>query len=486
MKHVALLAHLSLVIAMLAVLSTCGGDPPSDPGGNDGPQRGSIALTVTSSGQDVPAGYTVVLDGTNSQAVDSNGSVSFADLLAGNYSLELTEVPENCQVAGDNPVSVAVEAGSASPVAMNVECTALVGALEVTVTSTGEDIPDGYELILDGSPPQPMTANGSVSLTDLAVGVHTIELVTVPANCTVMTENPVSMTVIADEIAAAEFSVICSRILRSQLVFTRIEGGIVAICAINLDGTGFAQLADESIASDVSSDGTKILFTSPAPPGSTGNALWQMSADGSNAIQLTPETGSYRGARWSPDGSKIAYAHNVGGDFEIWVMNADGSGPVQLTNNEGPSDMSPSWSPDGSRIAFTTTRDGNREIYTMDADGANPMRLTNNLVDDMEPDWSPDGSMIVFAANRGPDILEIWVMNADGSNAVQLTDGLSVESGIEPSPAWSPDGTRIAFTAELNDNVSTNIGVMNADGSGILQLTAGHRDYSPLWRLQVP
>ena len=32
-------------------------------------------------------------------------------------------------------------------------------------------------------------------------------------------------------------------------------------------------------------------------------------------------------------------------------------------------DRSPAWSPDGSRIAFASDRDGDWDIYVMDADG---------------------------------------------------------------------------------------------------------------------
>ena len=41
-------------------------------------------------------------------------------------------------------------------------------------------------------------------------------------------------------------------------------------------------------------------------------------------------------------GSKIVFASNRDGNFEIYVMNADGSGQTRLTNNAN-SDASPSF-----------------------------------------------------------------------------------------------------------------------------------------------
>src|SRR5439155_25200267 len=53
-----------------------------------------------------------------------------------------------------------------------------------------------------------------------------------------------------------------------------------------------------------------------------------------------------------------------GGGSHIYVMNADGTGRKSLT--AGPADdFSPTWSPDRSKIAFATDRDGDYEIYVM-------------------------------------------------------------------------------------------------------------------------
>jgi Tol biopolymer transport system component len=59
-----------------------------------------------------------------------------------------------------------------------------------------------------------------------------------------------------------------------------------------------------------SPDGTKIAFASQ-PIGELGN-IWVMSADGSSIRQLTTE-GTLEWFSWSPDGREIAYvAHNYG------------------------------------------------------------------------------------------------------------------------------------------------------------------------------
>src|SRR6476619_6990587 len=83
--------------------------------------------------------------------------------------------------------------------------------------------------------------------------------------------------------------------------------------------------------------------------------IFSMNGDGSGLVQLTENESNDGGADWSPDGTRIVWAHtpdDTQNDIDIWVMNADGSGQTQLTSDQIP-DWEPAWSPDGTKIAFT-------------------------------------------------------------------------------------------------------------------------------------
>jgi Tol biopolymer transport system component len=228
-------------------------------------------------------------------------------------------------------------------------------------------------------------------------------------------------------------------------------------------GNPVSAVDSESVSSD-----SKIAFASDRD----GNyEVYVMDADGSNQTRLTSNSAYDSYPSWSPDGLKITFASDRDGNREIYVMNADGSDQTQLTSNGV--GTHPSWSPDGSKIAFTSERDGNREVYVMDPDGADQTRLTT--AGGTHPSWSLDGSKIAFMSERS---FEIYVMDADSSNQTQLTSN----GAYDETPSWSPDGSKIAFASDRDG--SFEIYMMDADGSNQTRLTSNTAyDFDPSWSL---
>jgi hypothetical protein len=84
------------------------------------------------------------------------------------------------------------------------------GEIEVTVTSVGVSFdPDGYEVDLDDERKQPVAGNGTTTFTSVLEGTHSLRLEDVDGGCTVESENPLTVEVIAGQSTAASFSVEC-------------------------------------------------------------------------------------------------------------------------------------------------------------------------------------------------------------------------------------------------------------------------------------
>jgi TolB protein len=243
------------------------------------------------------------------------------------------------------------------------------------------------------------------------------------------------------------------------------------IVVMNVDGSRQRLLTRRAFYSDPvwSPDGNKVAFVR-----SRGNntEVYVANADGSgrrrlaHAVSYVPNPYGVNKGRspspaWSPDGQRIAFMSNRGGNEDIFVVNVDGAGMVNVTQSRG-TDRTPVWSPDGRRIAFRSDRDGNGEVYAMNADGSGLQRLTRNPASDGGPVWSPDGRKILFERFRHGNS-DIWVMNRDGSGQRNLTpDVRPARIARDSSPAWSPAGRLIAFVSE-RDN-TRKVYVMTAAG----------------------
>jgi len=227
----------------------------------------------------------------------------------------------------------------------------------------------------------------------------------------------------------------------------------------------------------------------------------------------------------APDGSRLAFASNRTGTFNIDLLDLGkrANGVAQLTQG-AKDDRYPSWSADSKKIVFNSKRTGNGDIYELNAAGdAGNLQLTDKeeveeyaslaprgeglllavgpkklvkVHPDMsvvlmtkaggryegkplgkgdEPRFSPDGKKIVFTSRRTKNN-DIWIMNADGSLPTQLT----TDSKNDENPSFSPDGKSIVFSSNRTGNY--DIWVMDVNGGHPRQLTSAREDETqPCW-----
>ncbi len=210
----------------------------------------------------------------------------------------------------------------------------------------------------------------------------------------------------------------------------------------------------------------------------------------------------------SPDGNRIAFRCEPGGNGDICVSAADGRDVTNLTASSVDDESDPAFSPDGATIAFRSARagislvpagggairtltprgispawtpDGKTIVYSVETSSANDSQsgLSEGWTADVatgatrrvfgadfhEPSVSPDGGRVVYwgrpidAFNRrrsGSSRVDLWTIPIKGGNRVRVTD----DAAAETSPMWSADGRYLYY-------VSRRVG------------------YSALWRLRI-
>jgi dipeptidyl aminopeptidase/acylaminoacyl peptidase len=251
----------------------------------------------------------------------------------------------------------------------------------------------------------------------------------------------------------------------------------------------------------ISPDGTRVVYTVATPDRQANRVnsnLWIVPLSGGDARQLT-FTGRDRGARWSPDGSRLAFLSSREGSQQIYLLNLTGGEPTRLTSLDGGADQIV-WAPDGTTIAFTSsvwpgcaddacnrrksegrekdavkarTYDGllyrhwtawatgqRSHLFVVPAAGGTPKNLTPGAAHDVPPvmregphpiAFSPDGREIAFVAvtDRVEALStngEIFTVAADGSQTEPTR--LTTNPAFDGAPAYSPDGRSIAYRAQ--------------------------------------
>src|SRR5881409_2141225 len=103
---------------------------------------GTRSVTTSTTGQNIPASYTLNVTGPSfptgtSQPIGANATVT-ATVTSGDYQVSLSGVPSNCTVSGANPRTVTVPANGTGPTTFSVSCTAptTTGTLSVTTATT--------------------------------------------------------------------------------------------------------------------------------------------------------------------------------------------------------------------------------------------------------------------------------------------------------------------------------------------------------------
>ena len=182
---------------------------------------------------------------------------------------------------------------------------------------------------------------------------------------------------------------------------------------------------DHEISPVWSRDGSEILFISNRGHIHGTGGFWRIKAEpGAEAHEIHYEETNWKARPdFSPDGKRMVYASYLGQSWhQLWVMPAAGGDAFPISYGDY-DNMNPRWSPDGSKIAFISNRGGNTSLWVQTIPGGEqnevvarerkylkPMgRLLLRVVDPAGSRWRRESSLRAQTVGRMHRTMPGWM-----------------------------------------------------------------------------
>ena len=241
---------------------------------------------------------------------------------------------------------------------------------------------------------------------------------------------------------------------------------------------GFTSAGDP----DISPDGVHVTYALGRTSRETkkpASQIWICGTDGGGKRQLTFTGEANRMARWSPDGTQIAFVSDRKAPSGLFVMPTAGGEARELFHTPT-AIVDLAWSPDSTRIAFVRSFDpanpagekpaegaapkvrvtsridykqDNRgylddvryQVFVVDVESGETRQLTTTLSDHTFPRWSPDGQWLAAGLSSHNGMRSRLAIIPLGAGETRFA---GAEKGTVGTWAWSPDGGRVVFSGD--------------------------------------
>jgi Tol biopolymer transport system component/C-terminal processing protease CtpA/Prc len=237
---------------------------------------------------------------------------------------------------------------------------------------------------------------------------------------------------------------------------TAVLGIFLAVCLALAASAPAAQPAIWLRYPAISPDGTTVVFCY------RGN-LWKVASTGGTAEPLTVSDAHNTMPVWSADGTKIAFASDRYGNFDVFVMPVDGGEAKRLTFHSA--DETPtSFTPDGRAVLFSAAildsssnvlfpTGAQPELYEVSLDGGMPRQVLTTPA--IYAVYERDGKRLAYSNQKGYEhewrkhddssfARDLWLFDVATGKHTQLTP----PGADNRQPVWAPDQKSLFFLSE--------------------------------------
>ncbi len=207
--------------------------------------------------------------------------------------------------------------------------------------------------------------------------------------------------------------------------------------------------------------------------------LWLVSSQGGHARRITRDPGNEKWAKFSPDGSSIAFSAQYDGNTDVYLIASTGGVAKRLTFHSA-GDSVVGWWPDGKSVLFRTRREypsRGEQVMRVSIEGGMPVKLPVDRAGLCAV--SPDSQKIAYnrisreertwKRHQGGTAQDIWIGSIDKLDYHRMTDW----PGSDNFPMWV--GDNIYFNSD-REHGTLNIYKYNVSSAAVSAMTS-YKDY---------
>jgi Tol biopolymer transport system component len=169
--------------------------------------------------------------------------------------------------------------------------------------------------------------------------------------------------------------------------------------------------------------------------------VWIAELERGVATRFTDEPGANEAPKWSPDGTRIAWAWSNGTPQQFRIKSLAGGSVESLLDGDPFFKHLYGWTPDGRSLLYARLDPVTRwDLWVLPLDGdRKPRPYLQTRFNETEAQVSPDGRWLTYNSDESGQI-EAYVQSfPDAGGKYQVTTGGGRNFG------WSPDGQRLYF-----------------------------------------
>lgn len=191
------------------------------------------------------------------------------------------------------------------------------------------------------------------------------------------------------------------------------------------------------------------LLMFQAGGGSGGNQYLWFDRAGKEAGTAGSAAPTRQSLALSPDGKRLVTERFDGltGTGDLWITDLEHSGTETRLTFNPTNDTQPVWSPDGSKIAFAHSVKGTTDIYVRASNGTGQDELIFESKESKQPnDWSRDGKFLIFSSLGSGGDSDLWALPMTSTDKKPIL--LLRTQYNEGQGQLSPDGRWLAYMSQ--------------------------------------